>query len=427
MSSKVPSLNTRGKAVLSNVLGRYFQLEIVKGKGSYLFDINNRKYLDFASGIAVVSTGHCHPEVVKAINKQVKTLIHACIGIGFYNPPIELAEKIIKLTANQLNSVFFSQSGSEAIETALKLAKYVTKKPALVAFKGAFHGRSIGALSLTTSKEKYRNGYNPLLEHIHYFPYPNCYRCPWQKERTTCQTKCGHEIEKYLAGKKDIAAIIIEPIKGEGGYIPAPKAFLNILRQICNKNNILLIFDEVQTGFGRTGQWFAYQHYGIVPDIMALAKGIASGMPLGACLAKKEIMDQWTSGAHGGTYGSNPVTCAAGLATLKVLQKHLPQVSLLGQKAYALLKSKISQHKYVGDIRGQGLMIGIEFVKDKTSKEPHAQLVKKIMQDCLKEGLIVISCGMNDNVIRIIPPLTIKETELRKGLNILIKVINACH
>lgn len=413
----------RANQALSSVSSHYTQLEIVRGEGCYLYDAQGRGYLDFSSGVGVVSTGHCHPKVVKAIQDQAATLIHACIGVVYYDPPIRLAEKLGQILGPGLDSVFFVQSGSEAIESAIKLAKYITKKHKIVAFKGGFHGRTLGALSLTTSKEKYRDGYAPLLEGVQFFPYPYCYRCPWGKDSASCEVFCKEELTAYFDQlDNQVAAVIIEPILGEGGYTSAPEAFLKHLHALCKEKGILLIFDEIQTGFGKTGHWFAFQKLGIVPDIIALAKGIGSGLPLGACVASKTLMSQWTPGAHGGTYGGNPVTCAAGVATLEVLESHLENISTLGKKAFSFLQDQLRQSPAVGDLRAEGLMIGIEFIKPHT-KEPNPEFMKQVMGHCLEKGLIVISCGLHDNVIRLVPPLVIDEDTLIKGLTILTEVI----
>ncbi|MCP4050590.1 MAG: aminotransferase class III-fold pyridoxal phosphate-dependent enzyme [bacterium] len=423
----IKSLNERGKDVLSPVLGRYFtEFEVSSGKGCYLYGRDGKKYLDFASGIGVTSTGHCHPEVVNAIKKQAEELIHTCIGIAFYEPPVILGEKLQELLPSKNYSFFFNQSGSEAIEASIKLAKYITGKPHIIAFKGGFHGRSLGALSLTTSKDKYREGYTPLLEETSVsFPYPRCYRCPWNKDPDSCNTYCIDAFEKFIEPvSSKTAGIMIEPVLGEGGYVPAPEIFMRKLRRICDDKKILLILDEVQSGTGRTGKWFAFEHYNIEPDILAIAKGIASGMPLGVCAAKKELMAKWTPGAHGGTYGSNPVSTVAGIATLEVLKKHIHNVQESGSYALDVLRNNLKEHRFTGDIRGIGLMIAVEFVKDKDSREPYQDLVRTVMNECLSRGLVIISCGIEDNVIRIIPPLTIEKKELERGLDIFLAVLN---
>ncbi len=422
------NLRSRSKNVISNVIGRFFELEISHGKGSYLYTVDNKQYLDFGAGIAVTSTGHCHPKIVKAIQDQAATLIHPCIATGHYEAPIALAEKLCSILAPHECSVFFNQSGSEAVETAIKLARYVSKKQNIVAFKGGFHGRTYGALSLTSSKNKYWEGYGKLLENIQFIPYPNTYRCPWGKQDPEDSLKKHlEELENTALLNSDVAAIIIEPVLGEGGYFPAPKQYLKKLEEICKKKNIFMIFDEIQSGIGRTGKWFDIQHNELDFDIITSAKGIGSGMPLAACIAKKEIMDKWPPGAHGGTYGANPVTCAAGLATLSVVEEILPNISPMSEKGFSLLRSKLEDHKYVGNIRGKGFMFGIEFVKDKQSKEPNKDIISLILKNCIAKGLIVMSCGVNDNVIRIMPPLTCSEEELLTGLNILTEVINDIH
>ncbi len=418
----------RSNQVISGVLGHYTALEVVKGEGCYLIGKDGQRYLDFSSGIGVTSTGHCHPDVVAAIQRQAETLIHACIGVAYYEPPLQLAELLLSKCPEMDGQVFFSQSGSEAVEACIKLAKYVTKKSKIIAFKGGFHGRTFGALSLTTSKEKYRHGYEPLLPGIEFFSYPYSYRFPLADTQEASDAAYTKKLIDYIDSLgDDVAAFIIEPVLGEGGYVPAPKAFLETLSDLCKKKNILLIFDEIQSGIGKTGHWFAYQHYGVVPDIMAVAKGLGSGMPLGACVARKELMSAWTKGAHGGTYGGNPVTCAAGVATLRVLDAYVPKVQSLSDMTAALLKTELADHPLVGDIRVFGLMIGIEFVKDKATRTPHPELISTIIQRCLEKNLIVISCGVDDNVIRLVPQLVIDKETLEYGLKTFCEVIHALH
>jgi len=427
--TKMSNLVARADRTLSPVSGHYTQLEVVKGEGCFLISNTGERYLDFSSGIGVCSTGHCHPEVVHAIQSQAGTLIHGCIGVVYYEPPIALAEKLGQILGNGLNSVFFTQSGSEAMESAIKLAKYVTKKHKLIAFKGGFHGRTLGALSITSSKEKYREGYAPLLEGVSFFPYPYTYRCPFGGETLEeSTTRSIAALKDFFAQLDDeVAAVIIEPILGEGGYIAAPQPFLKVLSELCKERNILLIFDEIQTGIMKTGSWFVFQELGIVPDIITVAKGIGSGMPLGACVSTQALMSKWTRSAHGGTYGGNPVTCAAGLATLNVLEKYQDHVKKLGQIALDFLNQNLQDHPLVGDVRGYGLLLALEFVKDRASKAPNPEIISGIIQACLDEKLIVISCGVEDNVIRLIPPLVIDQETLVEGLRRLVKVINATH
>ncbi|MFA5879195.1 MAG: aspartate aminotransferase family protein [Candidatus Margulisiibacteriota bacterium] len=414
----------RADQVLSPVLGHYSQLEVAFGKGCYLYDYNNEPYLDFATGIGSAVTGHCHTDVVNAIKTQAETLIHACAGVVYYEPNIALAEQLGGILGAGLTSVFFTQSGTEAVEAAIKLAKFTFGKQGILAFKGAFHGRSLGSLSITTSKIKYQEGYLPLLPNTYFFDYPYCYRCPWQKENHTCELFCLKNLELQLSKlSAELAAVIIEPILGEGGYVPLPKQFLTGLKALTKKYGILLILDEVQTGFAKTGEWFCFQKENIEPDIICLAKGIASGLPLGACIAKPELMAKWKTGAHGSTYSGNPVCCQASLATIKVLENVLPNIKKLNEIAEKILYDELTDYPFLGDLRIQGLMIGLEFVKDKSTKEPYPELVKSIMTKCLENKLIVISSGLFDNVIRLMPPLIINEADLKKGLMILVKVI----
>ena len=321
------TLVTRANKVLAPVLGHYTDLPVSHGEGCYLYGVDGKKYLDFAMGIATASTGHCHPKVVKAIQDQAAKLIHACAGVVYYEPNIALAEKLAEITPFENAKTFFTNSGSEAVEGALKLARYASKKPGLVSLKGGFHGRTLGALSLTTSKMKYQEGYAPLL--------PETYTVETLQELD----------ELVTVQKKAIAAFILEPIQGEGGYQPVPFDFMKELRAYCTKHNILLILDEIQSGMGRTGKWFACEHSGIKPDVLVLAKGIASGMPLGAIIAESSLMDHWTTGAHGGTYTGNPVSCAAALATIDVIAKELPTITERGESVMQKLHNIKQQQK----------------------------------------------------------------------------------
>ncbi|OGC07476.1 hypothetical protein A2230_03050 [candidate division WOR-1 bacterium RIFOXYA2_FULL_36_21] len=382
------------KEYTSPVLGRYFDdFEVTSGKGCYLYDINGKQYIDFASGIATCSVGYCHPKVVKAAIDQTKKLIHTCIGVAIYEPYIDLGKIIRSITSISESQVFCCQSGSEAVEAAIKLVRYATKKPGLIAFEGAFHGRTLGALSLTTSKMKYREGYEPLL--------PETYISSLDLDSV-----------KKLINEHQIAGIIVEPIMGEGGYKVISSDFLQGLRKLCDQSGVLLIADEVQSGIGRTGRWFAFEYAGIVPDVIVLAKGIASGFPLGVCVASKDLMSKWSPGAHGSTFGGNPVCCAAAVATINVIKEKglLGKAEKLGKyliKRLEKLKNKYSQIK---DVRGIGLMVGVDF-GDNT-------VVKKIMNFCLEKGLVLISTGGDGTVIRFVPSLIIKKPQIDKALEI---------
>jgi len=394
---KNESLPLRANKVLSPALTHYTNLEIEKGRGAYLISKDGKKYLDFACGIAVTNLGHCHPKVIASAVKQAENLIHACAGIVYYEANVLLAEKLAKICPGGLNMSFFCQSGTEATEGAIKLAKYVKNKPGIIAFQGGFHGRTLGALSVTTSKQKYRDRYEPLL--------PNIYIAPYSKDNSL------EEVERTLKSKQ-IAGIIVEPVQGEGGYIVASKEFLSGLRSLCNKYEAFLIFDEVQSGFGRTGKWFACEHFGIYPDIMAVAKAIASGFPLGAVIAKDSIMKEWSPGSHGGTMSGNPVSCAAAVATIDVIENEKLADNALKLGGYLKLKLDKLKKSYpaILDVRGLGLMIGVEF-KD-------GNIAKQILADCLKGNLILITCGTYDHVIRFIPPLIVTKEQIDAALNI---------
>ena len=413
----------RADQVLSPVLSRFHELDIHHAQGCYVYDAQGNAYLDFGSGIAVTSTGHCHPEVVAAIKKQVETLIHPCIAVGNSEAVVTCAEKIVSLFKPLEYSCFFEQSGSGAVEAALKLAKTVTKRHKVLAFSGGFHGRSMGALSVTSSKQAYRENLGPMLEGVSFFPFPNQYRSFDDAIPVPTQEHYINALKQRNVITSDLAAVIIEPVLGEGGYVPAPLGFLKEVEALCKKNNVLLIIDEIQSGMGRTGTWFQYQKAGIEPDIVVLAKGLGSGMPIGVCVGKKQLMDQWTKGSHGGTYGSHPVTCAATSATIDVIEKQLPLIPDLSDYCQQLLQP-LYDHPYVGDIRIEGLMIGIELVKDKQTKEPYSDLVASILKKALSKQLILLSCGVLSNVIRLAPPLVITKEEITQGMDIMLEIFN---
>jgi 4-aminobutyrate aminotransferase len=395
------NLKKRGEKVLSPVLGKYFtDFEVKSGKGGYLFGLDGKKYLDFATGIACCITGHCHPKVSAAIKKQADLLLHTCIGIAYYEPYVRLAEELQKISPIKNAQSFFCQSGAEAIEAALKLAKYAAKKPGIIAFQGGFHGRTLGALSVTTSKLKYRDGYEPLLPEVYVAPL-------------------DLKVVEGLMQTHQIAGAVIEPILGEGGYIVVAKEFLKGLRALCDKYNILLIFDEVQTGMGHTGKWFACEHAGVVPDIIAFAKGIASGLPLGGIIAGAELMGKWSPGAHGGTFGGNPVCCAAAVATIKIIkeEKLLTNTAKLGAYLMKKLSELRTQHsELIKDVRGLGLIVGVDF----GASEP----TNKVMNYCLAHGLLLIPTGASGTVMRFIPPLNVTKVQIDQALRVFAAALN---
>ena len=393
---------------------RDYPLVAKRGQGAIVEDVDGNRFLDFAAGIAVCSTGHCHPQVVDAIQKQAAELIHMS-GTDFYYESMPLLAK--KLTATmpgaEPKKTFFTNSGTEAVEGAIKLARYASKRDKMIAFYGCFHGRTMGALSLTASKATQRKGFGALLSGVEHIPFPYAYRCELGHGPETCGAEILEQLEgqifKRLFDPEEVAGIIIEPIQGEGGYVPAPKFFLQELQALCRKHGILLIVDEVQSGMGRTGKWWAYEHAGIEPDIVCIAKGIASGMPLGAFVARESVM-KWKPGSHGTTFGGNPVCIAAALATVDLIEGgYLQNAAKMGDYMFGKLADWTKKFKIVGDVRGRGLMIGIEIVRDQRTKEKAAHLRNAIVDAAFRKGLLVLGAG--ENTIRVSPPLLIDEEQ----------------
>lgn len=399
---------------------RSYPFVMARGRGSEVWDVEGRRFIDFTSGIAVTNTGHAHPAVVAAIKEQADKFLHMS-GTDFYYPTqIELAERLNRLAPiSGPTKVFFGNSGAEAVEAAMKLARWYTGRPRFLAFYKAFHGRTFGALSLTASKAVQRQGFAPLLPMVSHAIYPNPYRNPWpgQDPAQAALDYIENHLFKTTVPPSEVAAIIVEPIQGEGGYIVPPDGFLAGLRELCDRHDILLVFDEVQTGMGRTGKMFAAEHWGVEPDIICLAKGIASGMPLGAIIARDEIMS-WPPGAHASTFGGNPISCAAALATLDLLEGGFIQMAAeSGAYARSRLREMASKYPQMGDVRGKGLMIGVEIVKDDESKTPDADLRNAIVSQAFEHGLLLLGCG--ENTLRLVPPLNIERPVLEEGLSIL--------
>jgi 4-aminobutyrate aminotransferase len=399
----------------------YWPVVIERGEGAYVKATDGRRYLDFSSGLAVLNIGHSHPRVLDAVRMQIDRYVHTG-GVYYSETVASAAECLISITPPGLDMLFFSNSGAEAVEGALKLARFVSGRQGIISFTGGFHGRTLGAISVTTSTAGYRNRYHPLLPSIYQSPYPYCFRCPFQRTPDSCECACFEYLNNILQrqiGPEDVAACIIEPVLGEGGYSPAPPVFLRKLRELCTEHGILLIFDEVQSGMGRTGNWFAANHYGITPDIMTIAKGIASGFPLSALVSTREIMEKWLPGAHGTTFGGNPVSCAASLATINVIEeeKLLDKSRLLANRAMVRLNRIAGINPAIGDVRGIGLMIGIEFVTE--AGAPNREACQKVLDFCLAKGLIMINCGPERNIIRFIPPLTTTLAQLDTAMTIL--------
>jgi 4-aminobutyrate aminotransferase len=401
---------------------RSYPLVVRRGLGALVEDVDGNIFLDFTAGIAVVATGHCHPEVVAAVQKQAAELIHMS-GTDFYYPGmVELAQKLAAIApGGEPKKVYFGNSGTEAVEAAIKLARYHTGREKIIAFYGAFHGRTMGSLSLTASKAVQRTGFGSLLSGVFHVPYANSYRCPYGHPPQNCCTDCAKFIERELFKRvvdpHEVAAIIVEPIQGEGGYVPAPPEFLRELQRICRQHEIMFITDEVQSGMGRTGKWWAGDHAGIEPDILCVAKGIASGLPLSATIAPASIMD-WKPGAHASTFGGNPVSIAAALATLRLVEnQYMENARRMGEYMFGRLAGWKDKFRIVGDVRGKGLMIGIEIVQDRETKEPSPNLRDAIEDLAFSKGLLVLGAGANN--IRLAPPLVIDEEQADFAINTL--------
>lgn len=410
----------RSTSVFTPAYHVYHPLAIERGEGCRIVDRDGKRYLDCSSGLAVLNIGHNHPRVMERVQGQLARFVHTG-GIYLNETTTTAAELLTSITPPGLDMLFFSNAGAEAVEGALKLARHVTGRQGIIAFSGAFHGRTLGALSVTSSSGRYRERYHPLLPSVYHVPYPFCYRCPFGCCASGCTFACLSYLEQLLRcqiSPREVAAIIIEPVLGEGGYVPAPELFLGALRRLCDEHGILLIFDEVQSGVGRTGDWFAAQAYGITPDILTVAKGIASGFPLSAVVSRPELLQQWPTYAHGTTFGGNPVSCAAAIATIETIRDEdlLPHCRRLGAKALAGLRDLQERYPGIGDLRGLGLMIGIELVT--AAGAPDGAACQRLIEECRRQGLLIINCGPERNIVRFIPPLTISDAELEEALAI---------
>jgi 4-aminobutyrate aminotransferase len=401
---------------------RCYPLVAERGEGAIVEDVDGNRFLDFNAGIAVVATGHCHPRVVEAIQQQAARLIHMSGTDFYYEELVALAEKLAEIAPGDVpRRVSFGNSGAEAVEGAIKLARWSTGREKIIAFLGSFHGRTMGALSLTARKAVQREGFGPLIPGVVHAPYPYCYRCPFGKEPDGCAVECVKYIEdtllKTIAPAKETAAIVVEPVQGEGGYIVPPKKFFDELKRVAEQNGILLVFDEVQSGMGRTGKMWAAEHFDAVPDIFAVAKGIASGMPLGATVARADLMT-WPPGAHASTFGGNPVSCAAALTTIALLQEELVEnAARMGAYLRERMRDWPARFPSVGDVRGLGLMIGVELVRDQATKEKAPEIRDRVEDLAFQRGLLVLGAG--DNSLRLCPPLVITRDQCDFALDTL--------
>lgn len=394
-------------------------------KGAVIVDVEGNEYIDFAGGIAVMNVGHSHPKVVKAIKDQAEKFTHTCFMVSPYAAPVKLAEKLCAaVPGDSPKAVMFANSGAEAVENAVKIARYYTQKPAIIAFEGAFHGRTLMGMTLTSKVKPYKFGLGPFAPEVYRMPYANCYRCPFGKEYPGCSVECADHLKEFFishVAAEQTAAVIVEPIQGEGGFIAPPKEYFTKLKAICEENNILLIADEIQTGIGRTGYMFAMEYYGVEADITTTAKSLAAGMPLSAVVGKKEIMDSVHPSGIGGTYNGNPLACEAALAVFDIFETEnlLAKAKQLGETLHTAFKGMQEKYEIIGDVRGVGPMIALELVKDRHTKTPAPEETRALVKYCFERGLLILACGTHGNVLRFLMPLVITEAQLQRGLDII--------
>lgn len=418
-------------------ISTYAHVVVERAHGAEVWDVDGRRYIDFAGGIGTLNVGHTPPEVVAALQSQAQDLIHMCFSVAIYEPYVDLARRLAEITPGDFpKKTMLVNSGAEAVENAIKIARYATGRPNVIAFKNAFHGRTLLGMTLTGKDRPYKEGFGPFAPGIFHAAAPYAYRCsdPHCAHNVggdaPCSVDSGDEVERLLATDvpaETVAAIVIEPIQGEGGFVVSPPSLLRRLRAICNREGIVLIADEVQTGFGRTGRMFAMDHSGVAPDLIVLAKSLAAGMPLGAVVGRAELMDAPGLGGIGGTFGGNPLACRAALAVLDLFEREnlCSQAARIGQTIFTHLQAMQRRHDLVGDVRGLGAMVAIELVRDRGTKEPAPQETAEIIHRCHDAGLIIIKAGLYDNVIRILSPLVISDALLTEGLHILDRQLSA--
>jgi 4-aminobutyrate aminotransferase len=417
---KARAVVARDEAWTSACYIKEYPLVVQRGRGAMIEDVDGNRYLDFMAGIAVASTGYSHPAVVAAVKEAAERFLHICGSDFYYEGMAALCERLAKVAPGPSKKrVFLTNSGTEAVEGAIKLARNSTRRPALIAFEGAFHGRSYGAMSLTASKSRQRGGFHPLLPDVYHVPYPSPYR-----DGRDALARTLTALDDLLARRldpRDVAAIFVEPIQGEGGYIVPPAGFLRALRELCDRHGILLVFDEVQCGVGRTGRMYACEHEGVEPDVLLTAKGLGSGMPIGAIISK-EAVTRWERGSHGSTFGGNPVCCAAALATLDAVESGLTEnAARMGERLLTGLRRLAERYESIGDVRGVGLMIGVEFVKDRATKEPAGELVHELVQRAFERGVLLLGAGRS--TLRLAPPLVVDEYDVDTALRVMDEVL----
>jgi len=419
---KARELIRADESYISKSMVRWFPLAAESGSGCIVRDVDGNEYIDFNSGLAVLNVGHCHPRVVSAINEQTKKLIHYSYTDFYYRAIVDLSIELTKITPGTFpKRVFLSNSGAEAVEAAMKMTKWHTRNSLFLAYTGAFHGRTQGAMSLTASKPIQRRHFFPLVPGVTHVPYPYCYRCPFHLSYPECHLWCVDFIDEEVLSKyvppEDVAAMFVEAIQGEGGYVVPPDDYFTRLRKILDKYNLIMIDDEIQSGVGRTGKWFAIEHFNVVPEAVCVAKAMGSGLPIGALVSKDELMD-WEGGSHATTFGGNPVACAAGLAVIEAIREERLLENATKQGAHLLNRLKEMQSKYqiLGDVRGKGLMVGAEIVKDPDTRQAASELAQEIMMKCFKRGLAIITAGKS--TMRFVPPLVITRELLDAGLDV---------
>ncbi len=401
--------------------GRAYPLVVKEGRGMVIEDVDGNLFSDFMAGIAVASTGHSHPQVVKAIEEQARKFLHICGSDFYYEPMAELVEVLSRLApGGGTKKIFLTNSGTESVEAAFKLARYATRRKHVIGFFGAFHGRTMGSLSLTASRSSHRAHFSPLIPDVHHVAYGTCHRCPYNLKYESCGIECVNYIEKVLfrheVAAEEVAAIFVEPIQGEGGYVVPPPEYLPMLRDLCHRHGILLVADEIQSGFGRTGKMFASEHWGVEPDILCVGKGIASGMPLGAMIARSEI-STWTHGSHGSTFGGNPVACAAALATIGIIEAGLVEnAAVVGRYLKQRLDELKASYRVITDVRGLGLMIGVELAAPDGTALSSSQFRDNVINNCFEAGLLLLGCG--ESTIRFCPPLIVSRREVDPALQV---------
>ncbi len=409
-------------------------LPVERAEGAYLHLADGRKVLDFTSGIATANTGYGHPKVLAAAQAQMAKFTHSAVGVTLHGPLFQLCEALREILPGGMDMFFLGNSGAEAVEGAVKLAKYVTGRPGVISFLGGFHGRTYGTMSLTTSKARYRLHYEGFVPSCYVVPFADCYHCrvKSREDQCCCLAAAGCEALAYLddvfarvIDPSQVACLVVEPIQGEGGYNVPPVEFLAGLRERCDRHGILLIFDEVQTGFGRTGEWFAAQTFGVTPDIFALAKGIASGFPLSAIAAPSRLMREWKPGAHGTTFGGNPISCAAAVATIQVIREErlIENCRERSEQIMNRLNALKARSPHIGDVRGKGLMIGVEFIMPGSDRQADGETAQRVLDGCLTRGLLCYMAGLHNQVIRILPPLIVTKEQVDQAMNILEEVV----